>query len=473
MRKLLTISIVMLAVCTAAMAQTPEELIAIRDGFAQALDTHNLDALESSFTDDGIFDFVVFPVPIETKENIRAFFADQFAGAPDWHTTEGGVFATDEFVVVDHSAVGTNTGASSTGPPTGKDWVFAHLDIYEFEGDKIKKLTSYGDYAITLVQLGLAPAPEMPELVPSSTLADPVPTGLSPLEANAEAVRSWNNHDLSARMYRTDATIFMGPLGATLDRNAVTALNEMYFNGFSQAMLKPVRTIDLGDGWIVFEHVAFGIHDGPFMGVPASGYPVEVRSVWLTHYDSDGLITQQSVHYDNLTVMTQMTQAPEYLPDGTWVVTAPTPFGDITFLHTVSSQGKMGGPFAGSMIQVNKNPTFFGMFPEADSASNWLTKTMWTGRNRVESMMLMYGTKIAEGPLFETVYIIISRSMWTLTGPNTNEGTAMVSVYLADQDADGDGFPDPGEEPMDCLPFTFSSRRLNMMPPCVPPPVAE
>ena len=46
-------------------------------------------------------------------------------------------------------------------------------------------------------------------------------------------------------------------------------------------------------------------------------------------------------------------------------------------------------------------------------------------------------------------------------------------TYLASQDADGDGFPDPGEEPVNCMPFTFSSRRLRVMPGCVPTPMPE
>jgi hypothetical protein len=152
-------------------------------------------------------------------------------------------------------------------------------------------------------------------------------------------------------------------------------------------------------------------------------------------------------------------------------VTVPTEAGNVTLLHTVSPQKKMGGPFAGMMVQVNDNPTAFGIFPEADGNSDWLTKTVWKGRDKVETTMLVYGTKSGEGPLREIVYIGVAHSEWTLTGSNTSEGTAVEAFYLAEQDADGDGFPDPGEEPVTCLPFTFTSKRLNMMPPCVPTPM--
>jgi ketosteroid isomerase-like protein/predicted ester cyclase len=321
-RTIVLFSIVGLLACGApAPAQSPEELTAVRNAFAEAIHNHDIDAILSFFTEDGIHDVPLGGPPLTTPEQMRVLWEDQFGGSPDWHTEEGRILAKDNIVIVDHAAVGTNTRDTD-----GRPWIWPHLDIYEFEGLKIKRLTSYGDYASILVQLGWAPEPEMPELIPSITMPEPEPTGLSPLEANAETLRCWNAHDAAglAKMYRKTATIFMGPLGASVDPVAVIALNEGYFQGFSDTRLVPLRTIDMGDGWVLFEHVAIGTHDGDFMGVPPAGHMVEVRSVWLTRFDANGLITEQSVYYDNLTVMTQMTTPPEYSPVGTWVVSVPT-----------------------------------------------------------------------------------------------------------------------------------------------------
>lgn len=456
------------------MAQTPAELMAIRAEFANALDEHDLDKIVSFFTEDGVFDLVPEPAPFVGREQIRAAFEGQFTHSPDWHTDEGRVMAAENIVTVEHSALGTNTGPllDPSLPITGKAWMFPHLDIYEFEGDKIKRLTSYGDMAGVYIQLGLIPAPEIPELTPTITVPDHEPTGLSAMEANAEHVKRWNSRDaaLMAKIYHTDCKLFAGPLGAVVDRMAMTALNEMYFSAFSNVNLEAIRVIELGDGWVLTELASHATHQGPFMSTPPLGYPTEIRLVWLMHYSDDGLLIEGSFYYDNVTLTNQMTTPPEYMPDGTWVVMVPTEAGNITFLHTVSPQGKMGGPFAGVLLQVNSNPTFFGMFPEADRNTNWITKNVWKGRNRVESTMLTYGTKKGEGPLMETVYIGIVHAEWTLTGPNTNEGKAIEAIYLAEQDADGDGFPDPGEQPIACPEFAFTSKRLTMMPPCVPMP---
>jgi len=75
--------------------------------------------------------------------------------------------------------------------------------------------------------------------------------------------------------------------------------------------------------------------------------------------------------------------------------------------------------------------------------------------------------------LEETVAIGVVDCHWTITGPDTNEGQATISIYLAAQDADADGLPDEGEEPTICMPFVVTSRRMGHMPGCVPPPMPE
>ena len=120
--------------------------------------------------------------------------------------------------------------------------------------------------------------------------------------------------------------------------------------------------------------------------------------------------------------------------EGVWVISIPTPMGTMLMLHTMHAQDLTGTRYGGTVWQVNDNPTNFGMFPDVDGDSMWVTQTV-------------------------------------RTGPDTNEGQATLSTYLASQDADGDGFPDEGEEPVSCMPFTFTSKRLRVMPGCVPTPM--
>ena len=123
---------------------------------------------------------------------------------------------------------------------------------------------------------------------------------------------------------------------------------------------------------------------------------------------------------------------------------------------------------------VNLNPTLFGTFPEWKLGGDvWGAQTVRTGPDSFESTFLYYNIKQGESPVAETVGITICNATWRLTGPNTNEGEATIAVYMAAQDADGDGFPDEGQEPAVCMGFTYTSKRLMMMPGCVPPPMPE
>ena len=53
---------------------------------------------------------------------------------------------------------------------------------------------------------------------------------------------------------------------------------------------------------------------------------------------------------------------------------------------------------------------------------------------------MYHTTKKGQGPVAETAGIGICNATWRITGPDTNEGESTLAVYLAEQDADGDGF---------------------------------
>lgn len=161
----------------------------------------------------------------------------------------------------------------------------------------------------------------------------------------------------------------------------------------------------------------------------------------------------------------------EWSAAGPWIVSVPTPAGTIVIYHIMYPLDSAGKRYSGVMWQVNDDPTSFGMLPGADQALAWMTLTVRTGPDSFETTGVRHSTKMGDGPLRETVVISIANITWKLTGPNSNEGQATVANYLAEQDTDGDGLPDEGQEPVLCLPFTFTSQRLTMMPGCVPTPM--
>jgi steroid delta-isomerase-like uncharacterized protein len=80
----------------------------------------------------------------------------------------------------------------------------------------------------------------------------------------------------------------------------------MMFQGFSKMPMEVVQAIDLGDGWVVTELLIKGTNDGPYMGMPATRKSITLRGVSLQRYNADGLITDLSSYYDNLTMLAQL-----------------------------------------------------------------------------------------------------------------------------------------------------------------------
>lgn len=296
-----------LLISSAAMAQESSDLIAIHEKFGTALNAHDFDLMVSYFTEDCVFNLVPDPAPMHGREEIKAFFEDFLVSFPDIHTTEGRVLATGNIVVVEHSLEGTHDGDWQGVPPTGNTVVAPHLDIYEFEGDKIKRFTTYMDMLGPLMQVGAVPMPDPFALVPTHALPEPEATGQSPWDADVQVNLRWNTHDLPqyAKLYHSNAALFVGPLGATVGRNEWVALTELLFQGFS-GQSHVLRRIDFGDGLILAEFQNRAVHNGPYMGIPASGTSTNLRSVSLIQYDADGLAVAGSYYYDELTLMTQI-----------------------------------------------------------------------------------------------------------------------------------------------------------------------
>ena len=293
-----------------ATAATEEEMRAAMEGFVDALNAHDVAQMSSYWTDDIVYDFVAQPPPLNGKQEVTAFFEGLFQGIPDFHGVQTRILVSDNIMVTEAVATGTHLGELSGIPATGNSLQIVALHIWEFEDNKVKRATEYLDTASTLMQIGLMPAPELDPalLVPSFPLPDPEPTGLTPLEAAAELDARWDGHDLSscAKGIHPDAEILMIPLGIPIDRQGFIAISELEFLGFPEIRWEPVRSIDMGDGWVVTEIMTTGTHDGPYLGIPATGRSVALRAGVLRRFDTDGLLTNLHCYYDNLSLLAQL-----------------------------------------------------------------------------------------------------------------------------------------------------------------------
>jgi hypothetical protein len=214
-----------------------------------------------------------------------------------------------------------------------------------------------------------------------------------------------------------------------------------------------------------------GTHTGEFMGIPATGRRITLTGVSI-HRFADDKFVESWASYDGLGMMQQLT-TPEWPIAGSWISIVPIPgLGDIIGEWTVNPQDLEGTNFTSVMRPGKPEPTVFGSFPDADHQSDHIGQTVKAGLNTYESTMVGYGTKKSElpGMLPEIVYISVIYGKAQLIDENTMVGQGTHAFYLPSADADGDGLPDEGQEPVACLPYTITSKRVVLMPPCVPPP---
>ncbi|MHC4171348.1 MAG: hypothetical protein ACYTBX_07485 [Planctomycetota bacterium] len=160
---------------------------------------------------------------------------------------------------------------------------------------------------------------------------------------------------------------------------------------------------------------------------------------------------------------------PPWNIQGSWIYIVPVG-GGIVVQWTVSPQDLGGVNFTSVSRQANLEATIFGTFPDAEHLGEHIGPTMRTGQNTYESTRIGYGTKKAElpGMLPEIIYISVICGKEQFIDDNTIEGEGTHAFFLASQDADGDGLPDEGQEPIACVPYTFTSKRVQLMPSCVP-----
>jgi hypothetical protein len=75
-----------------------------------------------------------------------------------------------------------------------------------------------------------------------------------------------------------------------------------------------------------------------------------------------------------------------------------------------------------------------------------------------------YGIK-RDFPFDQIVYIGMNSGEIVLTGPGKAEGKHNLMFYEPSSDGDGDGLPDPDEEPVLCIPeVTSVETRLPLQP---------
>ena len=163
----------------------------------------------------------------------------------------------------------------------------------------------------------------------------------------------------------------------------------------------------------------------------------------------------------------------EWSPEGVSISTVPTPLGNMIVKSTLMAQDAAKTRYTGEFEQISGYPLLIDVYPDLEETEYGGGLAQKIGLNKYEITFLQYFTKTSGPGLKEIVGIGIVSGAFELLGPDLSHGQATGAYYMAAQDVDQDGFPDEGQEPVVCVPWGWTSKRLTMMPGCVPTPLPE
>ncbi|MGA2976678.1 MAG: nuclear transport factor 2 family protein [Spirochaetia bacterium] len=296
-------AILLMLGCTSKDVQRRNELISTVEASSQVFNEHNIEKYMTYYADDFQMDHV--SSGILSRNDFAAAIGAKPKNDPTIYHFQEQVLASGDIAFFD--------GCSFVGkdPATGIRYRTFHCDIVEFEGLKMKVMTTFSDGAADSVARGLIepplPAPPLPG-TRSWPTADPQPTKLKPLDAQKESQARWNSHDVTsmAKMLHKNASILISPLYDPVGRDAYIAWMGVMLQAFPDLSVSPTRTFDMGDGWVVSEVKMTGTNTGPYLGHPATGKPIALRAAYLGRYDANGLTTTLKLYFDSMTIMTQL-----------------------------------------------------------------------------------------------------------------------------------------------------------------------
>lgn len=157
--------------------------------------------------------------------------------------------------------------------------------------------------------------------------------------------------------------------------------------------------------------------------------------------------------------------------DGAFLLSANAP--GISVVHNAFNvaQDSEGLRYTQYVEHSQCSPSVWGAFPQANAHSQMIGVQEKTGPTTFRNTLVHYGLKTG-GLQDELVYICVTSSEGSvLDNEGRTEFSATQAFYMPQQDTDHDGFPDEGQKPVLCVPYTGKSTRTKLMPMCEPMPM--
>lgn len=133
----------------------------IRESY-EAWNNRDFDMMAEHILPDATITLVGSGQVLRGIEGSRQYGEGWAQAFPDARVTVDNVISEGDCVVVEFTGRGTHTGTLSTPagdiPATGRSVTLQFLDLFEFEGDKVRAQRTYFDTGSMMAQLGITAA---------------------------------------------------------------------------------------------------------------------------------------------------------------------------------------------------------------------------------------------------------------------------------------------------------------------------
>jgi steroid delta-isomerase-like uncharacterized protein len=260
-----------------------------------AMNRHDVAALGSLHADDCVVDSPSAGGLVKGRAAIDEVHRAWFSGFPDLTFTTDDLLIDSDQVAWVVTAEGTDSGGFMGLPPTGRPFNLPMVLVSTLAGGRIVHDRRIYDFTGMLIQIGIlkarstgATVPDVRAMPPASTSGGSRDRGaMSPTREQIAALlsrrwQSWTSRDIDgiARQHAASCVMDSHLAGRVEGPAAIAHLYEMWFTAFPDSRL--VSETVIVDGERVAEIATLsGTDSGGFLGLPATGKPFKLPSVWF------------------------------------------------------------------------------------------------------------------------------------------------------------------------------------------------
>jgi predicted ester cyclase len=287
----------------------------------EILNRRNYDALPDLVTDELVDPFAPPGAPggpDATRQSVETLVA----GIPDLHVESQDIIVEGDLIGFRSTMTGTHEGILFGMPPTHQPLHIESVALWRVENGKLAErwvrsdLSGFGPGtgapppSETAPQWGTQPAPQ-PH--PKDTSPDPGANKALVTEYCAEVI---NKHDQTAlpKYMSADAIDHAAPPGFPQGHQGAAMMFGMYWGAFPTIRYEFNDMIAEGDR-VVVRALLTGTHDGPFMGLPATGKAISVELIEMLRC-ADGMIVEHWGGIQDLALFQQLGIMPGAMPAG-------------------------------------------------------------------------------------------------------------------------------------------------------------